>query len=161
MLRLALYEPEIAGNVGAVMRLCACFDTELHIIEPTGFVFDDKRLKRAGMDYLDHLQWQRHASWQAFEAWRKHSPSRLLLFTTKGSTPYTEFRYQSGDVLLFGRESAGVPDEVHAAANARLTIPMNPAVRSLNLGMSAVVALGEARRQLQIGLADQACSAMP
>lgn len=236
MIRLALFEPDIAGNVGACMRLCACLQAPLEIIEPCGFIFDDKRLKRAGMDYLDHLDWRRHASWERFLEWRAQLSSssgdaehragdpeipnpiilnmdprtvanapaeddemrgqetepalsqlhserssaswkqsnegqetepalsaassrrladrsgkqdnRLLLFTTKGAVPYTDFHYQPGDILLMGKESAGAPDYVHAAADARLTIPMNPAVRSLNLSTAAAMALGEARRQL-------------
>ena len=150
MLRLALYQPEIAGNVGAIMRLCACMDTELHIIEPCGFIFDDKRLKRAGMDYIDHLAWKRHASWSAFVAWKDGlpTPARLLLLTTKATQAYSDFTYADGDILLFGQESAGAPQTVHDGADARLTIPLNPAVRSLNLGMAAAMALGEMRRQL-------------
>jgi tRNA (cytidine/uridine-2'-O-)-methyltransferase len=142
---LALYQPDIAANTGAMMRLCACFGAALEIIEPCGFVFDDKKLKRSAMDYLERLDWRRHRDWQSFrEAFPKR---RLVLMTTKGAVPYRDFAFQSDDILLMGRESAGVPDEVHAAADARIVIPMNPACRSLNVALSAAIALSEALRQ--------------
>lgn len=143
--RLALYQPDIAANTGAMMRLCACFGAELDIIEPCGFVLDDQKLRRAGMDYLDHVSYQRHRSWEEFEA--QIGQRRLVLLTTKGATPYQDFNFRDTDILLVGRESAGVPDNVHARADARLVIPMQPAVRSLNVAMSAAIMLAEALKQ--------------
>ncbi len=147
---LALFEPDIPQNLGAIMRLSACFGMELHLIEPCGFPLDDKRIRRAGMDYIAHVVWQRHASWEAFYDWSQQAKKRLLLLTTKASEPYDLFTYQADDILLFGRESAGVPEEVHAAADGRLTIPMHQGVRSLNLAMSAAIVSGEAMRQLRM-----------
>ena len=146
---LALYEPDIPQNLGSIMRLCACFAMPLHIIEPCGFPLDDKRIRRAGMDYIEHVQWQRHSSWTAFEQWRQSENKRLLLLTTKATDPYDGHAFASGDILLFGRESAGAPGFVHAAADKRLTIPMVSGVRSLNLAMSAAIVAGEAARQLR------------
>ena len=146
---LALYEPDIPQNLGSIMRLCACFAMPLHIIEPCGFPLDDKRIRRAGMDYIEHVQWQRHHSWSAFEQWRLQENRRLLLLTTKASEPYDAHVFKDGDIILFGRESAGAPDFVHAAADARLTIPMTSDVRSLNLAMSAAIVAGEAARQIR------------
>lgn len=146
---LALFEPDIPQNLGAIMRLCACFAMPLHIIEPCGFALDDKRIRRAGMDYIEHVRWQRHASWQRFQDWASEHGKRLLLLTTKASEPYDEISYQSGDVLLFGRESAGVPSDVHSVADGRLIIPMRGGVRSLNLAMSAAIVASEAIRQLR------------
>lgn len=146
---LALYEPDIPQNLGAVMRLSACFGMPLHIIEPCGFPLDDKRIKRAGMDYIAHVDWHRHVSWSAFYDWTRAEQKRLLLLTTKASEDYGQLAYQPNDILLFGRESAGVPDDVHAAVDGRLTIPMQQEVRSLNLAMSAAIVAGEAMRQLR------------
>lgn len=143
-LRLALYEPEIAGNVGAVMRTCACLGTPLDLIEPMGFQWDDKRVARAAMDYFDHVSVTRHVDWDAFAG---QAAGRLVLLTTKGATPLHDFAFTPGDVLLFGRESAGVPDAVHARADARVFIPMAPPLRSLNLSVSAAIVLAEALRQ--------------
>ncbi len=143
-LRLALYEPEIAGNVGAVMRTCACLGTPLDLIEPMGFQWDDKRVARAAMDYFDHVSVTRHVDWDAFAG---QATGRLVLLTTKGATPLHDFAFARGDVLLFGRESAGVPDAVHARADARVFIPMAPPLRSLNLSVSAAIVLAEALRQ--------------
>ncbi len=147
MVHIALYQPDIAGNTGAILRLAACLGLEVHIIEPVGFDMSDRALKRAGMDYLEMAALARHVSWQAFETWRKTEGRRLLLFTTKAVLPYTQFAFRDGDVLLFGRESAGVPDQVHDASDAALLIPMRTGARSLNLGMSAAMAAGEAIRQ--------------
>lgn len=147
---IALYEPDIPQNLGSIMRLCACFAMKLHIIEPCGFPLDDKRIRRAGMDYINHVDWQRHASWTAFYDWTREAKQRLLLLTTKASDAYTDIAYQDRDILLFGRESAGVPDSVHQQVDQRLTIPMQQDVRSLNLAMSAAIVSGEVMRQLQI-----------
>jgi tRNA (cytidine/uridine-2'-O-)-methyltransferase len=144
-IRLALYQPDLAANTGAMMRLCACLGIDMDVIEPCGFVLDNKRLRRSGMDYLDHLSWQRHLSWDAFIA--QKSTRRLVLMTTKGATPYHRFDFRNDDVILMGRESAGVPDEVHAAADARIFIPMQPDTRSLNVALSAAMVMGEALRQ--------------
>lgn len=146
---LALYEPDIPQNLGSIMRLCACFAMPLHIIEPCGFPLDDKRIRRAGMDYINHVQWQRHHGWAAFDQWRVQENRRLLLLTTKASEAYDAHAFTANDVLLFGRESAGAPDFVHAAADKRLTIPMTTGVRSLNLAISAAIVAGEAARQLR------------
>ena len=145
-MQLALYEPDIAQNTGTILRLCACLGVAAHIVEPAGFPVSDRAFRRAGMDYLDHVTLRRHASWSAFDAWRQAEKLRLVLFTTKTTTSYLDHRY-GDDVLLFGRESAGVPDAVQAAADARLTIPMRPGLRSLNVAMACAMALGEALRQ--------------
>lgn len=144
-MRLALFQPAIPQNVGASIRLSACFGVELHVIEPTGFRFDDRAMKRAALDYgpLGHLA--RHADWDAFQ--RDRGPGRLVLFTTKGATPLNEFAFRPDDILLFGSESSGAPDFVHAAADARVVIPIRPEARSLNLSVSAGIALWEGLRQ--------------
>lgn len=147
-LRIALFQPDIAGNTGAIMRLAACMDLTVDLIEPAGFDLSDRALKRAGMDYLELASLTRHRSWEEFSAWRLAEGRRLVLFTTTGASPYTQFAFQSRDILLFGRESAGVPDTVHAAANQRVIIPMREGARSLNLAMSAAIGCAEALRQL-------------
>ena len=144
-MRLCLFEPEIAGNVGAVMRLCACFGVPLDLIEPLGFEWDDKRVRRTAMDYIDHVQVIRHAS---FDAFREATPGRLILFTTKGNRSPYEFDFRDDDILLFGKESGGVPADVAAISDAKLCIPIKPEVRSFNLATSAAIALGEALRQI-------------
>lgn len=144
---IALYQPDIAGNTGTLIRLSACFTTELHIIEPAGFRADDTALKRAGMDYLDLAAVTRHADFAAFEAWRAGQNRRLVLLTTQAETEHTGFEFSPGDILLLGRESAGVPQPVHDAADARIRIPMAKAARSLNQAVAAAIALGEALRQ--------------
>ncbi|MBM3927438.1 MAG: tRNA (cytidine(34)-2'-O)-methyltransferase [Sphingomonadales bacterium] len=143
-MRVALYQPDIAGNVGAVMRTCACLGVPLDLIEPMGFQWDDKRVARAAMDYIDHVSVTRHADWDTFQA---QAAGRLVLLTTRGATPLHDFAFENEDVLLFGRESAGVPEEVHARADARVVIPMAPPLRSLNLSVSAAVVLAEGLRQ--------------
>ncbi|MCB2087890.1 MAG: tRNA (cytidine(34)-2'-O)-methyltransferase [Sphingomonadaceae bacterium] len=144
-MRIALFEPEIAGNVGAVLRLCACFGVPVELIEPLGFLWDDKRVRRAAMDYIDHVTITRHAGFDAFcEAVR---PARLVLFTTKASESAYEFSYQPDDVLLFGKESAGVPPAVADRCDAKLRLPIRAEVRSMNLATSAALALGEGLRQ--------------
>ena len=144
-MRLALFQPDIPQNVGACIRLSACFGVELHVIEPTGFGFDDRAMKRAALDYgpLGHMT--RHADWDAFQ--RDRGSGRLILFTTKAATPMTDFVFAPDDTLLFGKESAGAPDHIHAAADARLFIPIRPEARSLNLSVSAGIGLFEALRQ--------------
>jgi tRNA (cytidine/uridine-2'-O-)-methyltransferase len=127
-------------------------DVAAHIIEPAGFAISDRRFRRAGMDYLDQVTLTRHDSWSKFEQWRKDAGCRLVLFTTKGASSYLDYRYQTADILLFGRETAGVTDEVAAAADARLVIPIKPSLRSLNVAMAAAMALGEALRQTNAGV---------
>lgn len=147
VMEIALYEPDMAHNTGAILRLGACFSVPVHIIEPAGFDASDRALKRAALDYLSSVQLKRHASFDAFEAWRKGAGKRLILLTTKAKSPYAQFRFQKGDVLLLGRESAGVPQSVHTAADARLVIPLAPAMRSLNVATATSIVLGEALRQ--------------
>jgi tRNA (cytidine/uridine-2'-O-)-methyltransferase len=146
-MQIALYQPDIPQNTGTILRLCACVGVVAHIIEPAGFPVSDRNFRRSGMDYLDQVNWMRHDSWTKFEDWRRQEERRLLLFTTKGATPYLDFRYQASDILLFGRETAGVPPEVADVADARLVIPIRPSLRSLNVAMAAAMALGEALRQ--------------
>lgn len=146
-LRLALFQPDIPQNAGAMLRLAACLGVAADIVEPCGFVMSDARLKRAGMDYLSRADIVRHASWQAFRAWQLASGRRLALLTTKGETAYPSFSFAADDILMVGRESSGVPAEVAAAADARLVIPMRSGVRSLNVATAAAVVLGEALRQ--------------
>ena len=147
MVHLALYQPDIPQNLGTIIRLCACLDMTLHIIEPCGFPLDDRKLKRAAMDYAAQATIMRHADWQHFLQSKPES-ARLLLLTTKSAEPYTDITYRPDDILLFGRESAGVPDEAHKTADKRLTIPMKNDCRSLNLALSAAMVAGEAARQL-------------
>ncbi len=146
-MRIALYQPDIPQNTGTILRLAACLGVEAHIIEPAGFPVTDAAFRRAGMDYLDRVRIERHASWAAFEDWRRAERGRLLLFTTAGAAPYQSHAYQPGDILLFGRESAGVPQAVHKAADARLKIPMQAGLRSINVAVTVAMALGEALRQ--------------
>lgn len=144
-MRLALYQPDIPQNAGAAIRLCACLGIGLDIIEPCGFPWDDAKIRRAAMDYIDAAELVRHSSWAAFGAAYPHS--RKILMTTKAAVPYTAFTFQEGDILIAGRESAGVPDEVHEAADGRVLIPMQPGMRSLNVINSAAMISGEALRQ--------------
>jgi tRNA (cytidine/uridine-2'-O-)-methyltransferase len=146
-MRIALYQPDIPQNTGTILRLAACLGVEAHLIEPAGFPVSDRAFRRAGMDYLDQVNLVRHASWGVFEGWRRAQGLRLVLFTTRAATSYLDHAYKPGDVLLFGRESAGVPDEVHAAAAVRLKVPMRPDMRSLNVAMTCAMAIGEALRQ--------------
>jgi tRNA (cytidine/uridine-2'-O-)-methyltransferase len=146
-MRIALYQPDIPQNTGTILRLCACLDIEAHLIAPAGFPLSDRAFRRAGMDYLDAVTIVRHASWSAFRAWQQAQGHRLVLFTTAAEHSYLDFRYWADDVLLIGRESAGVPAQVHAAATARLVIPMRPGLRSLNVAVAAAMAAGEALRQ--------------
>ncbi|WP_407121762.1 tRNA (cytidine(34)-2'-O)-methyltransferase [Bradyrhizobium sp. STM 3561] len=148
-MQIALFQPDIPQNTGTILRLCACLGFAAHIIEPAGFSFSDRLFRRAGMDYLDHVSVTRHDSWSKFEDWRAGQGYRLLLFTTRAATDYRDFRYQNSDILLFGRESAGVTDAVVEAADARLVIPIKAGLRSLNVAMAAAMAAGEALRQIR------------
>ncbi|MDQ8730722.1 tRNA (cytidine(34)-2'-O)-methyltransferase [Bradyrhizobium sp. LHD-71] len=148
-MRIALFQPDIPQNTGTILRLCACLNVEAHIIEPAGFPISDRHFRRAGMDYLDQVRIERHPAWEAFEDWRRQAGLRLLLLTTKGSRSYLDCQYGPSDIFLLGRESAGVPDKVVAAADERLVIPMQPGMRSLNVAMAAAMALGEALRQMR------------
>jgi tRNA (cytidine/uridine-2'-O-)-methyltransferase len=145
--RLALYQPDLPQNTGTMLRMAACLGIAVDIVEPAGFDVSDRNFRRAGLDYLEHLEVTRHASWRAFEAFRAERRLRLVLATTKAATPYTKFAFEATDVVLVGRESAGVPDEVHAAADARVVVPMRPGLRSLNVAVAAAMILGEALRQ--------------
>ena len=144
-MRIALYEPEIAGNVGAVMRLGACLGVGIDLIEPMGFAWDDRRVRRTAMDYIDHVEVVRHAGFDAFMAAR--AGARLVLFTTKASKNAYEFAFAPGDILLFGKESAGVPADVAAKADARIKLPIRAEVRSMNLATAAAIAVSEGLRQ--------------
>jgi tRNA (cytidine/uridine-2'-O-)-methyltransferase len=146
-MRIALYEPDIPQNTGTILRLAACLGVEAHIVEPTGFPSSDRAFRRAGMDYLDHVALRRHVSWAAFEGWRRAGGLRLILFTTAATVSFLDHAYRPGDILMFGRETAGVPEAVHQAADTRLLVPMRPGLRSINVAMTAAMALGEAMRQ--------------
>jgi tRNA (cytidine/uridine-2'-O-)-methyltransferase len=149
MVRLALYHPDIPQNTGTMLRMAACLGVPVEIIEPAGFDVSDRNFRRSGLDYLDRVTITRHASWRRFEAWRFEAKTRLVLATTKAALPYTDFAFGPDDVVLVGRESAGVPDEVHEAADARVVIPMHGGLRSLNIAVSAAMILGEALRQTE------------
>jgi len=146
-MHVALYEPDIAQNTGTILRLAACLGVGAHIIGPAGFPVSDRAFRRAGLDYLEQVTLTRHASWSAFEEWRRAAGSRLVLMTTRAATSYLDHRFGDDDILMFGRESAGVPDAVHAAADARLVIPMRAGLRSLNVAMACAMVVGEALRQ--------------
>jgi tRNA (cytidine/uridine-2'-O-)-methyltransferase len=148
-MRLALYQPDIPQNTGAMLRLAACFGLGVDVILPAGFIFDDKRMRRAGMDYIDQVEIVRHSAWNAYLESRNGTEGRLVLLTTKGDRAYTDFSFSAEDTLLVGRESSGVPEEVVAAADARLVIPMRPGLRSLNVAMAAAIVTAEAMRQVQ------------
>ncbi|MBP3546291.1 MAG: tRNA (cytidine(34)-2'-O)-methyltransferase [Alphaproteobacteria bacterium] len=149
-MRLALFQPDMPQNTGTMLRLGACVDVEVDIIEPCGFIFSEHALRRYGMDYLDMVKYRRHNSWEDFVEYAKAHPEeygRIILLTTKSQTPYTDFEFRKNDVLLLGRESAGVPEQVHQSVDARLIIPMNEKARSINVAVSATMVLGEALRQ--------------
>jgi tRNA (cytidine/uridine-2'-O-)-methyltransferase len=146
-MRIALFQPDIPQNTGTILRLCACLGIEAHIVEPAGFPVSDRAFRRAGMDYLDQVNIIRHESWQDFEQWRRRQGLRLVLFTTEAAMPYLDHSFTERDILMFGRESAGVPKDVHDAADARLLIPLQPGLRSLNVAMAVAMAAGEALRQ--------------
>lgn len=150
-MRLGFYQPDIAQNLGASMRLGACLGADIDIIEPCGFPLTDRALRRTAMDYADLCRWRRHDSWPAFLEAPERRDGRLILFTTRAALPLGGFTFSPGDTLLFGRESAGVPDEVHDACAARVLIPLQPGARSLNVAMAAAIALWEARRSIAAG----------
>jgi tRNA (cytidine/uridine-2'-O-)-methyltransferase len=145
-MRIALYQPDIPQNTGSLLRLGAALGVPVDIIEPCGFVWDDRRLRRSGMDYIDRVDLTRHSGWSAFRTARK-PPVRLVLLTTQGAVRLPDFAFRSDDILLLGRESGGVPDPVHESVDARVRIPMRPGLRSLNVTHAAALALGEALRQ--------------
>jgi tRNA (cytidine/uridine-2'-O-)-methyltransferase len=147
MPRLVLFQPDIPQNAGTMLRMAACLGVPVEIIEPAGFDVSDRNLRRAGLDYLGSVAINRHASWRAFEDWRRREGLRLVLATTKGSVPYASFAFAPDDAILLGRESAGVPDEVHAAADGRIVVPMCPGMRSLNVAVAGAMIVGEALRQ--------------
>ena len=146
-MRIALYQPDIPQNTGNIFRLGACLGVSVDIIEPTGFIFDDKKFKRSAMDYIDHIDYKKHIDWQQFYDWSQEKKYRLILMTTKAEQSFYEFKFHSSDILLFGRESAGVPDNIHQIVDHRLTIPMKEGVRSINLSSSVALVLGEGLRQ--------------
>ena len=149
-MRLALYQPDIPQNTGTLLRLGACLDLAIDIIEPCGFLFNEKSMRRAGMDYLEFSNYRRHNSWNDFLAYREQNPQeygRLILLTTQGKQSFIDFKFEPNDIILMGRESAGVPENVHEKADAQLLIPMNPNARSINMAVSAAMAITEALRQ--------------
>ena len=146
-MRIALYQPDIPQNTGNIFRLGACLGVSVDIIEPTGFIFDDKKFKRSAMDYIDYIDYKRHIDWHHFYDWSQEKKYRLILMTTKAQQSFYEFEFHSSDILLFGRESAGVPDNIHQIVNHRLTIPMKKGVRSINLSSSVALVIGEGLRQ--------------
>jgi tRNA (cytidine/uridine-2'-O-)-methyltransferase len=147
MIEIALFQPDIAPNAATILRLAACLGVRTRIIEPAGFVMSDAQFRRAGMDYVDHAALTRDASWESFR--QDTAGRRLVLLTTRATLPYTDFAFEAGDILLMGRESAGVPDHVHAAADHRITIPMRAGMRSINVALACAMATGEALRQLR------------
>ncbi len=149
-LRIALFQPDIAGNTGTILRLAACLGLAVDIVEPAGFDISDRNLKRAGMDYIASVALTRHVNWERFESFRQTEGRRLVLASTKAALPYTQFVFQAGDILLFGRESAGVPDHVHSATPHRIIVPMIEGQRSLNVAMSVAMIAGEALRQVTL-----------
>ena len=149
-MRLALYQPDIPPNTGAILRLSACLDVPVDVIEPCGFTFDDRSLRRASLDYLQHALFVRHLSWQTFvKEFRTRAEARLVLLTTKAEISHIDFEFLPNDTLLLGRETAGVPDDVHAEADARVRVPMVPGRRSLNVVNAAAIVLSEALRQTE------------
>lgn len=149
-MQIALYQPDIALNLGANLRTAACLGVDVEIIEPCGFPFDDRKIRRAGMDYIEQVKYTRHNSWDDFKSWAENNNRRLILLSSKATTSYTDFLYQPNDILLLGRESAGVPDAVTDYCPHAVTIPMQPNTRSLNVTISAAMVLGEALRQLRV-----------
>ena len=147
-MRIALYQPDIPQNTGNIFRLGACLGVDVDIIEPTGFIFDDKKFKRSAMDYIDHLNYKKHLDWNHFLKWVKYNQFRLILMPTKSDQSYYNFKFNSSATLLFGRESAGVPNDIHEIVDHRLTIPMKNEVRSINLSSSVALVIGEGLRQI-------------
>ena len=150
-MRIALYEPDIPQNAGTILRLCACVGIEAHIIEPAGFPVTDRAFRRAGMDYLDQVTIVRHASFSTFDDWRRGAELRLVLMTTAAEQSYFNHAFSKRDVVMLGRESAGVPEAVHRAADMRLRIPIRAGLRSLNVAIATAMVVGEALRQMQTG----------
>jgi len=146
-MRLVLFEPDIPQNAGAMLRLAACLGVEVDIVEPCGFLLDDKRLRRVGMDYLERVRITRHRSWSAFQADRRRAGGRLVLLTREGEVHYNRFAFAADDLVMVGRESAGVPADVHRAVDARVRIPLAPGLRSLNVAQAAAIVLAEGLRQ--------------
>ena len=146
-MRIALYEPDIPQNTGTILRLCACLGVEAHIIEPAGFPVTDRAFRRAGMDYLNQVTLVRHESFAAFEGWRALKRVSLVLLTTTAERSYLDHTFSIDQILMFGRESAGVPDALHRAADTRIRVPMRPGMRSMNVAMAVAVVVGEALRQ--------------
>jgi len=149
-MRIALFEPDIPQNTGNIFRLGACLGIEVDIIEPTGYIFDDKKFKRSSMDYIDHIKYKRHLDWDIFFNWSKSNNFRLILLTTKSKKKYIDYQFQHNDILLFGRESAGVPQNVFNSVDEQLTIPMVKNLRSINVSSSVALVAGEACRQLKL-----------
>lgn len=146
-MRLVLFQPDIPQNTGTMVRLAACLGVAVDIVEPAGFDVSDRNFRRSGMDYLDRVEIVRHPSWRAFDGWRREKGLRLVLATTQGATPHVDFPFAAGDAIVMGRESSGAPDYVHAAADARVRVPLRPGMRSLNVAVCAGMILGEALRR--------------
>ena len=144
---IALFQPDMPQNCGAIMRLCACMGVPLDLIEPFGFIWDEARVRRVAMDYIHHVSLTKHRDWESFKTAK--GAQRLILLSTKAATPYTEFKFQADDVLVLGRESAGVPEHIHEQVTARIVIPLQNGMRSLNVGMSAAIVVSEALRQIR------------
>ena len=149
-MRIALYQPDIPQNSGNILRLGACLGVSIDIIEPTGYVFDDKRFKRSSMDYINHIDYKRHIDWEAFFNWSKKNNFRLILLTTKVDKKYYDYNFKNNDILIFGRESAGVSEIVHSNVDEQITIPMKKGMRSINVSSAVALVAGEACRQLQL-----------
>ena len=149
-MRIALYQPDIPQNSGNILRLGACLGVSIDIIEPTGYVFDDKRFKRSSMDYINHIDYKRHIDWEVFFNWSKKNNFRLILLTTKVDKKYYDYNFKNNDILIFGRESAGVSEIVHSNVDEQITIPMKKGMRSINVSSAVALVAGEACRQLQL-----------
>ncbi len=149
MIELALYQPDIPQNTGTLLRLCACWGIKMHLIEPLGFIFNEHKMRRAGMDYIDHVEYIRHASFKAFKEDTVSHKKRIVLSSTKGATFLQKFEFSENDIILMGRESAGVPDEVHKQSEARIRIPMKKEMRSLNMAVSASIMVSTAMLQIK------------
>ena len=149
-MRIALYQPDIPQNSGNIFRLGACLGISVDIIEPTGYIFDDKRFKGSSMDYISHIDYKRHIDWENFLHWSQTNNFRLILLTTKAKKKYCDYVFKNNDILLFGRESAGVPEKVHNAVNEQLTVPMIKGLRSINVSSAVAIVVGEACRQLKL-----------
>ena len=149
-MRIALYQPDIPQNSGNIFRLGACFGISIDIIEPTGYIFDDKRFRRSSMDYINHIDYKRHIDWEAFFNWSKKNNFRLILLTTKVDKKYYDYNFKNNDILIFGRESAGVSEIVHSNVDEQITIPMIKGMRSINVSSAVALVAGEACRQLQL-----------